>query len=93
MVRIRQEYDDARQTAMARELHRLIAHDQPYTFLYVRRVALAAGREDRPRGAGARTGRPEYLPFEPNRLGPHRVPLQPVAEDARAGPAALSGPS
>src|SRR5262249_61848712 len=38
MIRIRQEYDDARQTAMARALHRLIAQDQPYTFLYVRRV-------------------------------------------------------
>lgn len=35
MVRIRQEYDPGRQVAMARELHRLIAEDQPYTFLYV----------------------------------------------------------
>ena len=35
MVRIRREYDAPRQAAMARELHRLIAADQPYTFLYV----------------------------------------------------------
>jgi ABC-type transport system substrate-binding protein len=35
MVRIRQEYDPGRQAAMARELHRLIAADQPYTFLFV----------------------------------------------------------
>ena len=35
LVRIRQEYDPARQVAMARELHRLIAREQPYTFLFV----------------------------------------------------------
>jgi ABC-type transport system substrate-binding protein len=35
MVRIRREYDLHRQAAMARELHQLIAADQPYTFLYV----------------------------------------------------------
>jgi len=35
MVRIRQEYNYERQVTMARELHRLIAEDQPYTFLYV----------------------------------------------------------
>ncbi len=68
MVRIRREYDDTRQTAMARELHRLIAQDQPYTFLYVRRVlALLDGKivrlVRRPDGTTA------YLPFEPNRLG------------------------
>jgi ABC-type transport system substrate-binding protein len=35
MLRIRQEYAPSRQAAMARELHRLIAADQPYTFLFV----------------------------------------------------------
>ncbi len=34
-MRIRQEYNLARQAAMARELHRLIAREQPYTFLFV----------------------------------------------------------
>ena len=88
MVRIRREYDDARQTAMARELHRLIAHDQPYTFLYVRRALALMDGEDRPRGAAP--GRHVPLPAvraEPP--GPHQLPLQPVAQDARAGPAPL----
>jgi ABC-type transport system substrate-binding protein len=68
MVRIRQEYDDARQTAMARELHRLIAADQPYTFLYVRRVlSLLDGKIVRM--VPGPDGQPRYLPFEPNRLG------------------------
>ena len=68
MVRIRREYDDARQTAMARELHRLIARDQPYTFLYVRQaLSLLDGKIVRM--VRRPDGTPEYLPFEPNRLG------------------------
>ncbi len=35
ITRIRREYDRTKQITMARELHRMIAHDQPYTFLYV----------------------------------------------------------
>lgn len=35
IVAIRQEYDKAKQIEMTRQLHRLIAKDQPYTFLYV----------------------------------------------------------
>lgn len=34
IVRIRQEYDVAQQRAMTQRLHRRIAEDQPYTFLY-----------------------------------------------------------
>src|SRR5262245_346029 len=68
MIRIRQEYDEARQTAMARELHRLIAHDQPYTFLYVRRgLSLLDGKIVRE--VPGPDGKPRYLPFEVNRLG------------------------
>ena len=89
MVRIRREYDDARQTAMARELHRLIAQDQPYTFLYVRRVLALLDGEDRPHGAPGRTGRPQYLPFEPNRLGRIRFHFNEWIKTPRAGPAAL----
>lgn len=68
MVRIRQEYDDSRQVAMARELHRLIAEDHPYTFLYVRKVlslmdAKIVRMVRRPDGA------PQYVPFVPNKLG------------------------
>lgn len=35
IVRIRQEYDKKKQVKMTRQVHRIIAHDQPYTFLYV----------------------------------------------------------
>lgn len=35
ITRIRKEYDRSKQIKMARELHRIIARDQPYTFLYV----------------------------------------------------------
>ena len=35
IVRIRREYDPARQRVLAHRLHRVIAEDQPYTFLYV----------------------------------------------------------
>jgi ABC-type transport system substrate-binding protein len=35
ITRIRREYDREKQTVMARYLHRMIARDQPYTFLYV----------------------------------------------------------
>ena len=34
IVRIRQEYDRDRQRDFTRQLHQLIHHDQPYTFLY-----------------------------------------------------------
>lgn len=34
IVRIRQEYDPDQQRALAFQLHRLLAEDQPYTFLY-----------------------------------------------------------
>ncbi len=68
MIRIRREYDQARQTAMARELHRLIARDQPYTFLYVRQaLSLLDGKIVRM--VRRPDGTPQYLPFEPNRLG------------------------
>jgi ABC-type transport system substrate-binding protein len=35
ITRIRKEYNRSKQVKMARELHRLVARDQPYTFLYV----------------------------------------------------------
>ncbi len=38
IVAIRQEYDKQQQIEMTRKLHRLIARDQPYTFLYVRKA-------------------------------------------------------
>ena len=38
IVTIRQEYDKTKQIQMTRELHRLIARDQPYTFLFVNKA-------------------------------------------------------
>jgi len=35
IVAIRREYDKARQVEMTHQLHRIIARDQPYTFLFV----------------------------------------------------------
>lgn len=37
IVRIRREYDVAKQRKLTHELHRLVAEDQPYTFLYATR--------------------------------------------------------
>ncbi|PIQ99133.1 MAG: peptide ABC transporter substrate-binding protein [Nitrospinae bacterium CG11_big_fil_rev_8_21_14_0_20_45_15] len=37
IVRLRKEYDKNKQMIMTKELHRLIANDQPYTFLYTRK--------------------------------------------------------
>ena len=68
IVRIRQEYDHERQVALARELHRLIFHAQPYTFLYVRRV-LSLMDAKIVRMTRRPDGTPEYLPFTPNKLG------------------------
>jgi ABC-type transport system substrate-binding protein len=68
MVRVRREYDAPRQVEMARELHRLVAAEQPYTFLYVRRaLSLIDGKVVRMR-RGA-DGAPAYLPFAPDKLG------------------------
>jgi ABC-type transport system substrate-binding protein len=68
MVRIRREYDEARQVEMARELHRLIGADQPYTFLYVRQV-LALMDSKIVRMVRGPDGQPAYLPFTPDQLG------------------------
>jgi len=68
IVRIRQEYNHDRQVAMARELHRLIARDQPYTFLYVRK-SLSLMDAKVVRMVPGPDGRPQYLPFRLNKLG------------------------
>lgn len=38
IIKIRQEYDKTKQIKMAHKLHRIIARDQPYTFLYIARA-------------------------------------------------------
>ena len=88
MVRIRREYDEARQTAMARELHRLIARDQPYTFLYVRQaLSLLDGKIVRM--VRRPDGTPQYVPFEPNRLGRINFHFDQWIKTPRPGPASL----
>jgi len=38
ILAIRREYDKAKQVELTHQLHRIIAHDQPYTFLFVRKA-------------------------------------------------------
>lgn len=45
IVRIRKEYDRGKQMEMAHELHRIIARDQPYTFLFVSRATRLLDRK------------------------------------------------
>ena len=68
IVRIRQEYDHARQVAMARELHRMIAAEQPYTFLYVGKWTALLDRKI-VRLVDQRDGKPVYAPIVPTKLG------------------------
>ncbi len=68
MVRIRQEYNPERQVAMARALHRLIAEDQPYTFLYVGEWTALFDRKIT-RLVPGRDGSPRYVPIVPTKLG------------------------
>jgi peptide/nickel transport system substrate-binding protein len=68
IVRIRQEYDHARQVAMARELHRMIAAEQPYTFLYVGKWTALLDRKI-VRLVDRRDGTPVYAPIVPTKLG------------------------
>jgi ABC-type transport system substrate-binding protein len=68
MVRIRQEYNHERQVAMARDLHRLIAQDQPYTFLFVGKSLVLLDRKV-VRMIGEAADTPRYLPIVPDKLG------------------------
>lgn len=68
MIRIRREYNHERQVDMARELHRLIARDQPYTFLFVGKgLALLDRKIVRMVRESDETAR--YLPIVPDKLG------------------------
>jgi ABC-type transport system substrate-binding protein len=68
MIRIRQEYNRERQVAMARRLHRLIAADQPYTFLFVGKGLTLLDRK-LVRMVQDADGTPRYLPIVPDKLG------------------------
>jgi ABC-type transport system substrate-binding protein len=82
IVRIRQEYDHARQVAMARELHRLVAADQPYTFLYVGRWTALLDRKI-VRVVGERNGSPVFAPIVPTKLGTYTFHLTQWIKTAR----------
>ncbi|MBI5184273.1 MAG: peptide ABC transporter substrate-binding protein [Nitrospinae bacterium] len=45
IVKIRQEYDREKQIGLCRQLHRLIAEDQPYTFLYAAKATTALDKK------------------------------------------------
>jgi ABC-type transport system substrate-binding protein len=67
IVRIRQEYDRNRQIELCHRLHRIIAREQPYTFLYVSRWTAVLDRriviqERGPDGVG-------YRKIEPTKTG------------------------
>ena len=64
IVRIRREYDPAEQRRLAHALHRLIARDQPYTFLYARRVTEVLDRKIVMVGPDGR-----YQPIRPTKSG------------------------
>lgn len=68
MIRIRREYNHERQVDMARELHRLIARDQPYTFLFVGKGLALLDRKI-VRMALESDGTARYLPIVPDKLG------------------------
>jgi ABC-type transport system substrate-binding protein len=68
MVRIRQEYNQERQVAMARQLHRVIAEDQPYTFLFVGKSLMLLDRKI-VRMVQDTSGSARYLPIVPDKLG------------------------
>ncbi len=68
MIRIRQEYNHEQQVAMARDLHRLIAQDQPYTFLFVGKALVLLDRKVI-RMVGDGDAAPRYLPIVPDKLG------------------------
>jgi len=68
MIRIRREYNRERQVAMARRLHRLIAADQPYTFLFVGKGLTLLDRK-LVRMVQDADGTPRYLPIVPDKLG------------------------
>jgi len=68
MIRIRQEYNRARQVEMARRLHKLIAQDQPYTFLFVGK-GLTLLDQKIVRMVRDPEGTPQYLPIVTDKLG------------------------
>ena len=71
---IRKEYDPRRQAELCHELHRVIAAEQPYTFLFAAKWTAALDREIVVREADAQ-GRVEYRPIRPTKTGSYTFDL------------------
>jgi ABC-type transport system substrate-binding protein len=68
ILKIRQEYDHHRQVDYCHQLHRIIAAEQPYTFLYISRwTALLDKRIVR--AVAESDGRTVYKPIVPTKTG------------------------
>ncbi|MFQ5804721.1 MAG: ABC transporter substrate-binding protein, partial [Candidatus Methylomirabilales bacterium] len=68
MIRIRREYNHERQVALAHRLHRIIAQDQPYTFLFVGKGLTLLDRK-LVRMVRDADGTVRHLPIVPDKLG------------------------
>ena len=68
ILKIRQEYDHARQVAYCHRLHEIIAAEQPYTFLYISRWTALLDKRIVRAVAGA-DGRRVYQPIVPTKTG------------------------
>ena len=70
ILKIRQEYDHERLVGYCRRLHALIAHDQPYTFLYVPRWTAILDKRIVIRETDP-DGRERYRRITPTKTGNH----------------------
>ncbi len=70
IVKIRQEYDHARQVAFCHQLHAIIAEKQPYTFLYINRWTAVLDKRIVRKVAGA-DGQAIFKPIVPTQTGSH----------------------
>jgi peptide/nickel transport system substrate-binding protein len=68
IVKIRQEYNHKRQVAYCHQLHRLIAHLQPYTFLYVSKWTAVLDKRIVIKEVGP-DGQIVYKPITPTKTG------------------------
>jgi ABC-type transport system substrate-binding protein len=68
IIRIRQEYNHDKQVALCHLLHRIIASDQPYTFLYVSKWTAVLDRRIVIKEVDAE-GRVTYKPITPTKTG------------------------
>ncbi len=68
IVKIRQEYDHARQVAYCHRLHAIIADQQPYTFLYINRWTALLDKRIVRKIARA-DGRATFQPIVPTKTG------------------------